>query len=332
MVSMFPIDYMHCICLGVVRKMLFIWKSGNRSVRLNEKYNLLEKKIKELGNCWPIEFNRKPRSLQYLDYWKASELRQFILYVSPLLYDILPEHMFCNLMLLKYAVTILLNKDLNSFYNEYANKLLISFVKNAIQIYGKEFCVYNVHSLIHLASDAQKFESLNDISCFPFENHLYFLKTSLRKSNHCLQQVLNRILEGRKPIHTGVYKKNIYVSEGSTENIKFLRKTCVNNTVWTIDSGNNCAFINDNDSTILYIQSIFEKNNKIYFKGRHLQKIKPFLDYPTASDIIHLYEVSINSIEGDIVEYTHSAKDIKFKGLLLKMTETYIVCPLNHFD
>ena len=43
-------------------------------------------------------------------------------------------------------------------------------------IYGRSQFVYNVHGLIHLASDAKQFGTLNNISCFPFENFLQKLK------------------------------------------------------------------------------------------------------------------------------------------------------------
>lgn len=86
-------------------------------------------------------------------------------------------------MLLKYGITILLNVSLNEKYNGYANKLLNLFVKHATKIYGRSFCVYNVHSLTHLANDAKHYDSLNGISCFPFENYLYRLKKLLRKTN-----------------------------------------------------------------------------------------------------------------------------------------------------
>ena len=73
-------------------------------------------------------------------------------------------------MLLKFAITILLTPVLNSQINNYAKKLLCMFVGHSIKVYGKEFCIYNVHALIHLADDAQRYGSLNSISCFPFEN------------------------------------------------------------------------------------------------------------------------------------------------------------------
>lgn len=57
-------------------------------------------------------------------------------------------------------------------------------MKHVIQIYGKEFSLYNVHALVHLAADAKMFDSLNSLNCFPFENYLCIIKNILRKFNY----------------------------------------------------------------------------------------------------------------------------------------------------
>lgn len=47
------------------------------------------------------------------------------------------------------------------------------FVQNFKCLYGTENCVYTVHNLIHLADDVGTFQaSLDDFSCFPFENEM----------------------------------------------------------------------------------------------------------------------------------------------------------------
>lgn len=136
MVSGFPIDYMHSVCLGVMRKLLFLWRNGSRLVRIPvQKLLVLENRLKILKTYWPIEFNRKPRSFNELEHWKATEYRQFLLYVVPLLEDILAPHIFAHVNLLKFALTILLNKELNAKYNDYANELLKLFVSQSAKIF-----------------------------------------------------------------------------------------------------------------------------------------------------------------------------------------------------
>jgi len=81
MVSGFVLDYMHLVCLGVVRRLLHFWLRGALTVRLSARsVSLISHKLISMRGSVPSEFARKPRALTELEYWKASELRQFLLY------------------------------------------------------------------------------------------------------------------------------------------------------------------------------------------------------------------------------------------------------------
>lgn len=54
---------------------------------------------------------------------------------------------------------------------------------------------YNVHGLLHLSDDSVKFGSLDNFSCYMFENFLKILKSKLRKSEKPLQQLHRRYEE-----------------------------------------------------------------------------------------------------------------------------------------
>ena len=75
-------------------------------------------------------------------------------------------------------------------------KICLSALYKVIpKIYGNEQLVYNVHSLIHLTDDARKFGSLNNISCFPFENYLGRLKRVVRRPQSPISQIIRRYRE-----------------------------------------------------------------------------------------------------------------------------------------
>jgi hypothetical protein len=83
MVNKFPIDYMHQLCLGVMRKLLLVWIRGNRGVKMSAgEVEAVSKKLVELKPFVPRIFARKPRSLLEVDRWKATEFRQFLLYTG----------------------------------------------------------------------------------------------------------------------------------------------------------------------------------------------------------------------------------------------------------
>lgn len=98
-------------------------------------------------------------------------------------------------MHLSVAISILLNSD-NEFRQSnlpYVKDLLRCFVSNCQNIYGSSFSVYSVHGLLHLHEDADFHNcSLNDISCFPFENFLQCIKRSVRNGNSSLVQICKR--------------------------------------------------------------------------------------------------------------------------------------------
>lgn len=85
LVSNIALDYMHLICLGIVKKIILLWVSGPLAVRISAqtKDNISQALI-DLRSTVPKEFSRRPRSLNELAYWKATEFRQFLLYTGPI--------------------------------------------------------------------------------------------------------------------------------------------------------------------------------------------------------------------------------------------------------
>ena len=199
-VSGFPLDYMHLVCLGVVKRLLNFLKQGPKDCKISQhQVSLISTKLIALQTEIPSDFARKPRSLDILERWKATELRQFLLYTGPLvLKDILPARFYKHFLTLSVAVSILLesNGDVRNSYVNYAKELLRYFINEAKDLYGETFCVYNVHSLVHLPDDVIKFQcSLNDICAFPFENHLQFIKKLVNTSRNPIAQCAKRIAE-----------------------------------------------------------------------------------------------------------------------------------------
>lgn len=84
MVEDFPVDPMHTIYQGVVKKRFLLCKGGPLSVRLsNCKWNSLSDHLVSRKDAIPKEFARKPRTLKEIPWFKATEFRQFLLYTGP---------------------------------------------------------------------------------------------------------------------------------------------------------------------------------------------------------------------------------------------------------
>ena len=202
--TMFPLDHMHLCCLGVTRKLLYIWMRGKSlATRLSSKsIEEISVKLKGLGPYTPSEFSRKPRQPSEIDQWKATELRYFMLYVVPvLLKNTIALEIYKNFMLLSVAMHLLLSSGTSEELIDCAQGLLTSFVSHFGQLCGKNEITYNVHQLTHLASEYRLFGPLDNISAFPYENYLAQLKCLLRKPHLPLQQVVDTVNKGQKFMH-----------------------------------------------------------------------------------------------------------------------------------
>ena len=203
LVSGFAIDYMHLVCLGVVRRLVNFWlrgpihKDANRAGRLPASaVAIASQRLVSLCDAVPREFARKPRTLNELDRWKATEFRQLLLYTGPVVFfGILSTKVFNHFMLLSVGISLLCDPVYSFQYNQYAHSLLTAFVEQSAEIYGRGFMVYNVHCLVHLAADVQLHGNLDSFSAFRFENFLRQLKQMVRKADSPLPQIVRRIGE-----------------------------------------------------------------------------------------------------------------------------------------
>ncbi|KAF0748543.1 Uncharacterized protein FWK35_00025903 [Aphis craccivora] len=196
-VRMFPLDYMHLVALGVVKKLILLWlHTGPVQVRIpGRRINALSTSLLNIKSCIPSDFPRKTRVIQDFGRYKASELRFFILYIGPIvLKNIITEDSYTNFMALHVAIIILISPDYSCYLN-YAKELLNYFVKSFEIIYSRQNISQNVHCLLHLTDDYEHFGPLDNCSAFPFENFMKELKSKIRKHEKPLEQLINRYKE-----------------------------------------------------------------------------------------------------------------------------------------
>ena len=110
------IDYMHGLCLSVMKTMLNLWfasDNSNKPFGISELVSKADKKLLQIHP--PLEIGRTPRSIQHhRKYWKASEVRSFLLYYGiPVLFAILGASYFQHFAILSQSPFTLL-QDSNS--------------------------------------------------------------------------------------------------------------------------------------------------------------------------------------------------------------------------
>lgn len=334
MVSQFPLDYMHLVCLGVMRRLILLWMKGPLPSRIGPlATRLISASLLEMRKRLPREFARKPRSLAELERWKATELRQFLLYTGPLaLLGNISDNLYHNFMLLSVPMFILLSPRLSIEYCDYAEKLLLLFVQHYNDIFGSEFVVYNVHSLVHLAQDSRMFQgSLDNVSAFPFENFMCSLKKMIRKPQNPLQQAIRRLSETRNlskfqnkgivemprrthldgPVPAG-YDRCMQFHEIHMPLFYLAKNEC-----------DACVRIGND---IALICNILQMNDEIYVAYHVFSTVEDFFSYPLQSSCLGIYKVSDICRRLQVAHIT----EIAYKYVLLRRRDISVAIPLLH--
>ena len=125
MITGFPLDYMHLVCLGVVRRLINLWQHGPFICKLLQTIvSEISDKLVMIQPYISREFSCKPHALFEFKQWKATELRQFLLYTGPvILKKVLPKTMYKHFLYLSIAIRILLSSSLIQYYTDYAGQL-----------------------------------------------------------------------------------------------------------------------------------------------------------------------------------------------------------------
>ena len=119
-----------------------------------------------------------------------------LVYIGPVVYkDCLSPNGYDHFILLHVAIRLLLQKTICRDHAPYADKRLRLFVKVRRKLYGAKFISFNVHSLIHLATNVERHGALDDFSAFPFEKKLQLLINMLKQRDRPLQQTVRRLNE-----------------------------------------------------------------------------------------------------------------------------------------
>ncbi|KYN01704.1 hypothetical protein ALC62_07533 [Cyphomyrmex costatus] len=176
------------------------YPNKNKNIRLEinkEKNHLVVPFIEGISEkVMPVEFARKPRSLDCVKLWKATEYRLILCYTGPLAFKSkLKKNVYFNFLSLHVIVRILSSPECNEDLLIYAQELILFFIKTFKKLYGIKNVSHNVHNLVHLVDDVKKFGPLDNFSAFKYENYMQIIKKDIRKADRPLQQVIRRCIE-----------------------------------------------------------------------------------------------------------------------------------------
>ena len=336
MVSQFPHDYMHLICLGVVRRLINLWLSGPLTCRLSsltaEKLSLTLLKLRKFI---PVEFARKPRSLKDINRWKATEFRLFLFYTGPVcLHNVVATEIYNNFLLLFVAMFCLASPKYRSNYNSYAQQLITLFVNHFSMLYGKEQIVYNVHNVIHLADDVKRHGIIDDISGFPYENYLQQLKRLVRKPQYPLSQIIRRLSEKNMVKKNHVSNKNLtckkkHIKGPDPTNFGTLKhqfeEMYLNGFCIKLSVGNNCVMVK---GELGLVKNILLIDGSAYIVYQAFAKKSNFFTYPVDSKSFGIFLVS--GLD-NVVRFSAVDESVQ-KYVLLPSDDGFVAIPLLHLN
>ncbi|XP_043468219.1 uncharacterized protein LOC122502304 isoform X1 [Leptopilina heterotoma] len=339
-----PYDYMHLVCLGCMRRLIFFLIVIRSPSRLRKwQINKISKRLQKLRKYIPQEFSRKPRSLKELRFWKATEYRQFVLYTGSFIFKgILPQKLYTHFNTLHVAMRILCSKKLvkRPNYLDYANELLSYFVKCLTFLFGSYSVSYNMHGLLHLVDDARKRGCLDNFSAFDFENYLQQLKKWMRKGEKPLEQLVRRYAEFKKNSAklTKSQVNEIKINENSQHCNGPLLEGCSSPEYHeltirefrldVLKLRDSCFGLLNKDIILILNIAHHVDSNEIVVIGKNFETVRNLYSKPCESSLLNEFIVSdLSSLK------MWPLKNVKRKFMIVPLNRSeYVVSSLLHTD
>lgn len=331
MVIQFPIDEMHALHLGVMKRILKSLYKGT-SLLSNDNKALLDTAYLELRPYVPTEFERKPRSLlNELSRFKAVELRFFLLYAGVvILKDIVSAEIYAHFLLLFTAIRFLSCKLTCQANAEISQLLLERFVEQYPNIYGPKELVYNVHLLLHLVNDIMLYGPLSSFSAYKFENYQREIKKHVKRPTQVLQQINNRLCEidivNEKKSKVGLigrpraYDNDFFPGcNSSYRGFKFDSFILQTNL-----QDSSCMTVT---GIPIHIQQFVVQNDEQIFIAKQFLNIRSWFTAPVDSNAF-CGIMLVDPPGGDILQFR--AVDIKYKFVRIPYNNSFVLIPMLH--
>jgi hypothetical protein len=250
--SSFPPDFMHVVCLGVVKRLLHFYCTTVKGLRLSCKIrtpemHLLNERILSFRTYFPREFQRKQRPLTELEFFKASEFRNFLLYTGPVVFkSILSKDYYEHFLLLQIAITVFSSSSL-TYLHEVAKACIDRFVFDCATKFDPCVISFNFHALLHIPEFVARYGPLNNMSAFPFENYMSIIKRRIRVTNGIFKQSINQIMSIRN-LYSRSNDAELFFSPLSPNNCCILPNgdiVIVSSVFDSLVSGKLCSFSRD---------------------------------------------------------------------------------------
>lgn len=330
MIEDFPVaDSLHLIDLGIMKRLLVGWRDGNFGTYVTKlcarDIEILDTFLKKCK--LPSEIHRAVRTTECLAYWKASEFRSFFYYLSVIILpDILRADVVEHFLSVFCAITICSCE----FYTRLlplAREMLKHFVDQYKYYYGSHYITSNVHNLLHIVDEVQKFGPLHQFNAYPFENQLYIIKRMLRQGDKPLAQVAKRICE--------IDKNNPLVTAKTTNDVPYMTTSKKKYVLHMKDfelslKAQDKYFMTHNEDIFELKELMVSDSGKEFSLHGHVYLNKDIIfDTPIKSSILSMYKIKQPYVVSDDVRVI-SPDEIKCKLVCVSHKNILYFLPLIH--
>ena len=220
-----PIDYMHMICIGVVKRLVQLtFTCGETRKRLTTRrlsnpkvFNAIMMRLKV-----PSEFSRRGRNLD-LGVMKAEEFRNLIIFFFPIVLECIPgsagdkERRLWQILAFQVRAYTLPNSEFMQVRESQLQHCCERFYLLYESLFGKTNCSYNIHMMGHL-SKVRARGPLTETSTFAFESYYGEMRNSyVAGTSSTGKQLLQNAYIKRQLPHTHCQKKNKNMCKGHKE-------------------------------------------------------------------------------------------------------------------
>lgn len=319
------IDYMHSVCIGVLKQSFAAWLDPiNRSkpFYIRKKLKIINEKL-ELIKV-PKTINRRPGKIEHFKTWKAHEYRNFLLYFGPIvLKNVLPMPYYQHFLLLSYSIYTFLQNEISKEEFSAASFQILEYVDKFEILYKLESMNHNIHLASHIPNCVLANGPLWAYSAFNMENKNSQINRVIKGTKNIIQESANKyciIQSNRKPTQNLIKKK--YFRNLTNLNAKTLKYIQVNSLYYCTrkfgEKKLTCDFLVEfRDKYFCEIVEIKETNGNLCFV-----LVKKFETYQKIGQFRYFYTCPTVKMYAKIEEIT---KAIKISD------HVYVTCP-NNFE
>lgn len=337
-------DPLHLLHQGIMKHCIRMWIDGTNKYKSKfsvDNRNVIDKIIYHCNKSLSSDINRQVRSLQFIANSKATEFRTILLYTGFIVFKtVLPEHIYIHFVRLCIATRIISCQTYTKSSNlkDLARVLLLDYFKDFIKFYGADSIVSNLHYIIHIMDDVDRFGTLDENSTYPFENYLREIKLRTQASQMPLQQITRRIIElSLDPENNLLYSKYSELNEfmpelkyeikESNRLIKRYRSIRITQNVIISTRKIGDSFFITQNRNIIQMKYAFVRNSSFFICGNEFQNKRDFFEVPFPSNLMDIYLCDQTKEETDTI---YEITSIKSKMICIPNENQYLFMPVLH--